>query len=209
MKSFDAIAVLGGGLIKDKSGKWRTTNFDEGDNFGALGDRLRVVAASFLYKSRSTSIIVLGGRGQLKNISDAPPVSEVIKNELVEMGVAPKDIICEKRSGSTFEQLRELADIAGKKGFKSLTIITNDYHVPRIRAMIKFNPALTKTFSYCKLAFKSAESVLLKHDSKTWQKLIDTAYKSDTIKKRIVSESAGVKQIKEGTYDYGNKNLKP
>ena len=42
---FNAIAVLGGNLVKDQSGKWRTTNFEEGDIFGALGDRLRVVAA--------------------------------------------------------------------------------------------------------------------------------------------------------------------
>jgi len=47
-----AIYILGGGLKKEADGKWRTTNYDEpGDNFGISGDRLRVVAAGYLYKN--------------------------------------------------------------------------------------------------------------------------------------------------------------
>lgn len=210
MKSSEAIAVLGGSLVRGKNGKWRTTNFREGDEFGALGDRLRVVAVSFLYKARKTKIVVLAGRGTLADIPGSPAVSQVIKKELVELGVKVKDVICEKRSVNTFEQLRELGYIARKKGFKSLTVITNKYHLPRIKAMVQHIPTLTKAFFGCKLAFKSAETVLLKHNSGAWQKIITAAYKSGAMKKRIALEAAGVRQIKEGIYNYryGNQNRK-
>lgn len=202
MKSSDAIAVLGGGLVKDKGGKWRTTNFNEGDNFGAMGDRLRVVAAGFLYKKYKKKIIVLGGRGQLSVIPGSPAVSEAIKKELIKLGVNSKDIVCEKFSGNTFQQLTELGKIFKKEKLGRVILVTNKWQMPRVKAMLKHNPVLTKAFSYCKLAFKSAESVLLEYDPKTWKKLIATAYKSDAIKKRIALEKAGVKQIKEGTYNY-------
>ena len=204
MQSSDAIAIMGGSLIKEKNGRWRTTGFEEGDSFGVLGDRLRVVAAGFLYKKDGEFIIVLGGRGQLKNIPDSPAVSEVIKEELVELGVRPENIFCEKNSGSTFEQLRELGDIAGKESLKTLTIITNEYHLPRIKALVQYNQILTKAFSHCRLVFKSAESILLEYDSESWEEIIAAAYKSEAVKKRIASELAGAEQIKDGTYVYRN-----
>jgi len=204
MKSSDAIAILGGGLTKEENGRWRTTDFEEGDNFGVLGDRLRVIAAGFLYKKDGVFIIALGGRGQLKDVPDSPAVSEVIKDELIELGVKPEDIVCEKSSGSTFEQLLELGDIAGKESLEALTIITNEYHLPRVKALVQYNRILTKAFSHCKLVFKSAESVLLEYDSEAWKEVIAAAYKSGAVKKRIALETAVVEQIKEGTYVYRN-----
>ena len=61
-----AIIILGGSIIKDEhTGKWRTTYFDEqGDNYGALGDHLRVEAAVYLFKNNpNTLIIASGGKG--------------------------------------------------------------------------------------------------------------------------------------------------
>ena len=203
MKSSEAVAVLGGSLVK-KDGKWRTTNFDEGDNFGVQGDRIRVIAASLLYKKKKTKIIALGGRGQLENIPDSPPVSEIIKDELVELGVKPEDVVCERNSGNTFRQLVELGKIVNKEKLKKIALITNEWHFPRIRAMLEYNPVLTKQFFGCKILFTNAESILLKYDSEKWRKVIEVAHESDAMKKRIARESAGVKQIKEGTYNYGN-----
>ena len=204
MQSSDAIAVLGGSLVKEKSGRWRTTGFEEGDNFGVQGDRLRVIAAGLLYKKDGVFIIALGGRGQLKDVPDSPAVSEVIKDELIELGVRPEDIVCEKSSGSTFEQLLELGDIAGKESLEALTIITNEYHLPRVKALVQYNQILTKAFSHCRLVFKSAESILLEYDSESWEEIIAAAYKSEAVKKRIASELAGAEQIKDGTYVYRN-----
>ena len=83
-------------------------------------------------------------------------ILKVIKDELIELGVKPEDIVCEKSSGSTFEQLLELGDIAGKESLEALTIITNEYHLPRVKALVQYNQILTKAFSHCRLVFKSA-----------------------------------------------------
>ena len=155
-------------------------------------------------RDKKTKIIALGGRGQLENIPDSPPVSEIIKDELVELGVKPEDVVCERNSGNTFRQLVELGKIVNKEKLKKIALITNEWHFPRIRAMLEYNPVLTKQFFGCKILFTNAESILLKYDSEKWRKVIEVAHESDAMKKRIARESAGVKQIKEGTYNYGN-----
>ena len=89
------IIVLSGGLKKTKNG-WRTTNFnDKGDNFGISGDRLRVVAAGFLYDNKlSQLVIVSGGKGQLKGVLPGRiTLASVIKDELVRIGIPAENII--------------------------------------------------------------------------------------------------------------------
>src|SRR3989344_8965817 len=104
-KPKNTIVVLGGGLVED-GGKFRTTNFNEGDTFGALGDRLRVEAANVLFKrDPSSEIVALGGKGQYNQTSNYPPVSSVIKQELIELGVPEEQILAETKSGSTYQQL--------------------------------------------------------------------------------------------------------
>ncbi len=137
MDKNQAIVIIGGGLVKDKEGFWRTTTFKEGDDFGALGDNLRVVAGSILAKKYPDALVIaLGGKGQLEKIKDAPTVASIIKKELVSLGIDPLKIICEEKSGSTFQQLRELKKIIEDKRIESLLIISNKYHLPRVEAML-------------------------------------------------------------------------
>lgn len=201
----NAIAVLGGGLVKEK-GKWRTTDFNESDNFGAMGDRLRVTAADYLFKKDPEQIIiVLGGKGQLKDIPGALAVSRVIKQELVDLGVPADKIIKEEESRDTYQQLMELKKIIQGRKVEKAVIISNKYHLPRLKAMIKRCPkllALKKMLAVSRLKLKSAEEVVVKHDSKIWQKIIIEAYSSSAMKERIKLEKKGVKDIKEGRYKF-------
>jgi len=202
MKHIKAIVILGGGLVKDKDNKWRTTSFEEGDEYGALGDRLRVIAGSYLYKNNpEIKIIALGGKGQLKDIPDAPTVAQVIKNELVEQGVNKKDIILNEESDTTFEQLLDLKNIIKKGGFANLIVISNQYHLPRIKAMIEYNKEPKEIFSTKKVQFRSAEEILIMQDHK-WKAEIDEAYNSKAMKQRIALEKKGIKDIKEGKYKF-------
>jgi hypothetical protein len=202
----NAIVVLGGGLVKEK-GKWRTTNFsDKGDKFGALGDRLRIVAASYLYKDNPEQIIIAsGGRGQIKAGSDEPAVATVIKKELEGLAVPANKIIKETKSKNTYTELIELQKIIKEKGLKRITIISNKYHLPRLEAIIKHCPELIrlkKMFAVSKLTLKSAEEILIKYDSPNWQKTITKAYKNAGMKERIKLERKGVKDIKMGKYKF-------
>jgi DNA-binding protein len=204
-KNKEAIVILGGSLIKDNN-KWRTTNFNEGDNFGLSGDRLRVVAASYLYRKGANQLfIALGGKGQLKNIPKAVPVAKIIRQELIELDVPKGKIIIEVKSGNTYQQLRALQIIIKEKKLPNVVIISNKHHFPRLKAMIEYNPALLalKRMLYSsQINFKSAEEIVMKYQPKIFGKIISRAYKSRAMKERIKLEQRGVKQIKNGTYKF-------
>jgi len=198
-----AIAIIGGGLKNDNS-RWRTTYFnEEGDDFGALGDRLRVLAGGLLYEENPQSLIIaLGGKGQLKDIPDAQAVSAVIKNELVELGIPAENIIIENQSGNTFEQLRELQKIILDNNFEDISVISNRYHLPRIKAMIELDEKFREKLEGGRVEILSAEEILIKYSPDEWKENIEAAYNSEAMKKRISLEANGVKEIKEGVYKY-------
>lgn len=197
------IAILAGGLVKDING-WRTTWFNEGDNFGGLGDRLRVVAASYLYKKNpETLIVVVGGKGQLSAIKDAPAVSEVISKELVDLGVPAEKIITETKSRNTLEGLIAVQEIICVAEYTCIALITNEYHLPRVAAMIGYSGKLNNILNLCSLGkfdLLSAEKICLDIDKSRWQSVIQKAYKSESIQQRIRNEVRGVNDLKKGRY---------
>jgi len=198
-KEKKAVAIIGGGLIKEKS-KWHTTNFNEGDNFAVQGDKLRVVAANYLYNDNPELLIIASaGKGQYKNIPDAPTVAEIIKDELVEFGVPEEKIIKEEQSGNTWQQLQELKKIIKKKELDNIIIVSNKYHLPRIQVMIKKDRDFKKMFDAAKIKLQSAEEVVIKHDPEQ-KKEIESVYKSKAMQERIALEQKGIRDIKEGRY---------
>src|SRR3989344_5624621 len=173
--ALDVIVVLGGGLKKDANG-WRTTNFVEGDNFGIQGDRLRVVAAGVF-----------------------------IKKELVALGISPERIIEEDNSNNTYQQLRELDKLAFQLNLERIAVISNKHHLPRVKAMVEYGPrldSLKERLAKGTLSLVSAEQILLDHDREQWQKLIENAYKTQEMQKRLALEKQGIEQIKSGTYKF-------
>lgn len=206
-QKIDAVVILGGGLKKDKNG-WRTTNFNEGDNFGCLGDRLRVPAGAFLYKNfkkinPNLLMVASGGRGQYKDVPGAPAVSSVLKKELVELGVKRGDIIIEDKSGTTYQQLKELRRLILKNNWNKIVILSNRCHLPRVAALIenvKNLEFLKRRLETKKIFLISAENVLLKYEKKKWKNIIERAYKSKLMKNRLVLEKQGIKQLKAGLY---------
>lgn len=199
-KKNKAIIILGGGMAENPDGTWRTTNYKENDNFGALGDRMRVVAASYLYKDDPSQIIfALGGKGQMADAKRAPAVSGLIKQELIQIGVPRCNIITEAESKNTFGQLQAVKKIVKKYKFKKIIIISNKYHLPRIEAMFKKDEALKSVVKYCQVELTEAEKIVIKKEP--WQKKeIDLAYKSKAMQKRIASENKGVIDINKGRY---------
>jgi len=196
-----AIAIFGGGLIKE-NGKWRTTNFNEGDEAGILGDRLRVEATFVLYQKYKVKIFSIGGRGQLKNIPGSPAVATVIKKELIDLGVPVNFIKEENKSGRTWSQLQALKKIIARHRLTDIIVISNRYHLPRVKAMMQQDSGLKSMLDKKKIKLQSAEQVLMAYDRKKWKKIVDRAYLSNKMKSRIALERQGVKQIKNGTYNF-------
>lgn len=210
MKKFinikSVIVILGGALKKDADGKWRTTNFDEGDNFGISGDRLRVVAASYLYKKNPDQLIIVsGGKGQLKDVLPRKiTLASVIEGELVEQGVPLEKIIKEERSGNTYQQLKKLLKILKKRKFDKITIISNKCHLPRVRAIIEYKDEFAQIGKLLnkKVKLVSAESIVILYQPKIWKKIIEKAYASREMKERLSLEKKGVREIKLGIYKF-------
>lgn len=199
-----AIVILGGGMIKDKAtGRWRTTNFNEGDKFAVDGGRLRVDAVAYLYQANpDCRIICSGGKGQYAHIPDAASLSSVIKRELIVCHVPASKIIQEGKSGNTVQQLYNTSQLARRKKISRLVLISNRYHLPRIKTMLELLPALKESFKSLSVKLLSAEEICLKYDQHKWQPLIDRVYKTQAMKKRILLEQQGVRDLKQGKYKF-------
>ncbi len=205
-KAINLVVILGGGLVNDKkTGIWRTTGFYEGDKFGVDGSRLRVVAGALLFKKSPESIIIAsGGKGQLKKVKGVATLAVVIKRELMALGIPARKIIKEEKSSNTYTQLLELSKLTRNSKFniKQILIVSNSWHLMRIELMAKFFPPLVKLPTQKFVKFLSAEKVCLKYQSMNWRNIINKAYHSAAMKKRISLERAGIRDIKNGKYKF-------
>jgi hypothetical protein len=195
----EVLIVLGGGLFRESNGIWRTTNFNEtGDEYGELGDRLRVVAASYLSKEHPRlKLIVSGGKGQLIEIPGCPTLSAVLKKELIELSISSENIIEENTAYNTYRQLKNSLAIIRKLNLSQVGIISNEYHLPRVGAFLEYIP---RTNIYVELL--SAENILINKAPEDWKQYIQNAYASEAMKKRIALEQSGIKDLREGRYKF-------
>lgn len=194
------IVVLGGNLEQDKNKRWRSVGFDLTDTSLGVRDYFRVLATAILWKEdKNADIIASGGRGMLHDVlPDDITIASVMKTELVELNVNPSAIIEEGKSGSTFEQLQELSLL---QECEEIVIISNEWHLPRISAMINYLEPLSNLRSD-KITLLAAEDVLLHHDHDLWSPVIETARKSEILQSVIESEKRGVAAIKSGQYKF-------
>ncbi len=200
------IVVLGGGMRQDETGRWRTVGFREGGDGHALtNDRWRVDAAYYLWRDDKNSIIIAsGGKGQFfKDIIGAPTLSEIIKRELMELGIPEANIVEESESGNTYQQLLAVEKMIQESFVEDVDeakIISNNYHLERIQAMMHFAPGIV--FLLRRAVLVGAEDVLLAHDPAKWARVIKEADESLEMAERIRLEKQGTKQIKNGTYQF-------
>lgn len=88
----------------------------------------RINEALELYREGyGKKIIASGAKGYGENMHEAT----AIKKRLVELGVPESEILEEKNSTSTFENLTFSQDLMKKQGYKDAVIVTNYYHIYR------------------------------------------------------------------------------
>jgi DUF218 domain len=199
------LAILGGDLVEDASGQWRTTTAkDPGDQYGILWDRLRLEAGWALYQGDpQLYLVVLGGKSDKPG---APLIATVMKQELMELGVPGEAIVTEEESTTTNQQLLGLQEIVQERAGDHVRILTNAYHLTRVQAMIEDGPKLSTLkdlLAVGRLTVQGAEEVLVERDPETWRAEIDTVYQSEAMQARINREANGVRQIRQGTYRFG------
>lgn len=199
----DAIIVLSGGVKQDVSLRWVSTDLTaEDDKLGAPGGKLRVRAAAVLGNQYPSAIVVAsGGKGfdvPEGTPEDRPLESEILRDELIENGVPVERIVLEQNSNTTYQQLQELEKLIAEKHWEHTALITNRYHLPRLRAMIETKfPHLLQSFQLL-----SAEEILIEADPERWETVIAEAYASPFMANRMAKEEQGIAQIKNGTYQF-------
>lgn len=187
------LVVLSGWAKKNKKGVWKTS--------GPSGVKLRVTAAKCLWdKDRDLFIIASGKKGDLINIIDRP-LAEIIAQELVGLGVCKEKIIKEPNSDNTYEHLVNLPSLIKKYKFGNILIISNEWHLARIKTMIEFmTPDLKNLLSNNKIKLVSAENILIKDDPKRWKPKIHKIRASNAFAVRIKRENRGIQDIINSRY---------
>jgi len=204
VSAFNTVVILSGGLVKDSVGRWRTTTFnDVGDAYGIIGDRLRLVAGHYLYQDNpKIKFILLGGRGQMAKVPGTPTIASVMKRELEELGVPAGKILMDAFPDTTYQSLLALKNIVARRKIKKVLLISNRYHLPRIKTMIKYDPELSAAFAAAKVTALSAEEILIAREPKLWQKPIAAVYCGVAMRERLALEKKGIEDFKNGKYQF-------
>jgi hypothetical protein len=165
-----------------------------------MGDRLRTEAAALLYHEVPQLVVASGGKGKQAHVPDAPTCASVLRRELSELGVAPADILDEAGSANTYEQLQAINSLFAQFRLKSLRIVSNRWHLPRVDAFLKDDARFRAWQADGHIQLQAAEGVLLRHDPSRWSALITEAYNSPAMQQRIADEERGIRDIRAGTY---------
>lgn len=183
------IFILGGFLSKRRDAKYASDQLSY----------LRILAGYYLYKKISekdkVELIVSGGKGIYRGIPGIPPVATVMKRELITLGIRPKEININKIDFTYPELFWLKKHIAGKKAF----IVSNTYHLPRIRTMIDLLPKLAELKT--RATPISAEKIVSKFNKKMRLRVVSLT-KNKKMKKLIAAEKKGVIDLKSGNYKF-------
>jgi hypothetical protein len=196
---------------KDK--KLRADSYGDVDEHGYMaGGHARTIAAAEIGQYFPDVKLVANSCDPEKDVS----LAKVYAQELENLGIPKKQIELQETSASTLTELVEMIKIAKRNGWDGVSVLTNDYHVPRAHKMLnhieelaqRFNVAdeeFTEAWKYfdkgkkLQVQFLQAEEILPLRDLR-YGAIIDAVRKSDLYKKRVEAEERGIQQIEDGTY---------
>lgn len=182
-----------------KDGVWRTSGVgDPGDHAGATFDRFRVLAgAALAARYRDVSLVLSGGAQHVGEDSCAA----VLRRELLLLGVEESRMILEERSQSVHQQLYEIGLLAQRQHLGHLLIVSNEWHHPRLKAMIEHAPKL-EMWRNLEWEQVNAEQVMLESGNSEWVAMVAAERSHPTLEPRVAQEEQGVRQVIDGTYRY-------
>jgi len=192
------LVILGGSIWKGPDGQWQTNGLDgPGDKHGPTFDRIRVIAASYLFGETETGIWIVASGGEATQ--DRPSIARVIRDELISLGIPGDWIIEEDQSKDTHQQLKGVCQIIKRESLGEVRLISNEWHLPRIQAMVECSSAL-ETLRQIRWTLVSAEEVLLNSDLFKWRSIIENMRSDPRTPQRIALEKKGERELREGIY---------
>lgn len=201
MNEFILIALLGGDIYY-KDGVWQTNDADgPGDGKGGpTYDRFRVIAGAYLGKKYPASRIFVSGG--IPPRDGAPSIASVMKDELVALGVSESRIRSDEGALNTYEQLQAIQRFSARSApSEKVFIVSNEWQLPRIEAMITHAPELSYLRSR-DWETVAAEDVMVEHDVSLWSVPVEAERADPRMKARIQHEKEGTAQVTRGSYRY-------
>ncbi len=186
-----AIVIPSAGSIIGEDGKYHSTTYNDGDAFGTLGGYARVEAGAILAKKYPEYLVVATCKGGGNGI--IPTHAEVMKQELLNLGVDEKQIILEEKSTATRNGIIEAFALAREHNWDSIIFVSNEYHIPRLRLMAEsIDPSI-------KTEYISAEEVII-NERPEFYEIFEKVKSSIPYKKRLESEARGIEAMRSGKY---------
>jgi hypothetical protein len=183
-----------------------TTYLDEAPS-GILGGKAHIVAAAEIAKVFPDVHIVTSARDDINSETHA----KVMEDELIRLGVPKERISREEQSINTLTELTEMVKMAVRENWKSVAVLTSDYHIARNLEMFvhldeladpkdeEFKNAWESFKNNVSCVFIGAETILPLRNIK-YGELIAKVEESPAYIRRIEFETRGVEAIREKSY---------
>lgn len=218
----DAIFVISGDIvpnsIEGREDEFRSPGYADLDYRDLItGGRARVIASSELARCFPAANIITTSYALGKE--DRPTHASVMARELRELGIEDGRIILEEKSYNTLTELQEMVQLIFQNKWKSVAVVTSDYHIPRMELLFEklkelssekerdhLSEKVDEALRYINelgvvIQFVSAEDILPIRSSH-YAGLISKVRETDAYKLRVQMEQKGVEQLKEGTYGH-------
>lgn len=122
------IAIFSGGIVRYMAAGGADTGASEGWYPKPVTLR-RVGRAMAVARARDLPVALSGGRVP----AEAPPESEVIARTMR----LEETVLLERRSRNTYENARELAELAARRGWREVIVATDRVHLRRAAACLR------------------------------------------------------------------------
>lgn len=116
LQPVDALVILGGGI-----------NEETGVLSFKTEERVRTGAQLFLKEKIAPVVVVTGGKVGSNPFAEAPAMAKMLQT----LGVVENNIIQEDMAQNTLENAANVVAIGRKLGWKSIIVLTSDFHTSR------------------------------------------------------------------------------
>lgn len=215
MGRYDVIAVPGGGLYKAES-TFLPATYEHDDQFGMLGGHMRVAAAVGLYMMRQNATFLFSGGSSAKQKAvfgqNAPVESEVYRDaflsELTSYAHNPDyealmaelpapQTVLDPGAENTARNMEEMRRLIRERNWRSVAVLSNEYHVPRAEAWWNITGAKNEDEPGI-VDFLSAEDIVRNTFPDVHDASIAQAYQSPMGLLRLRNEAQGLSDIAKG-----------
>ncbi len=211
----DAVIILARDIVKNEAtSRMQSGSYGNVDIHGMMGGaKARTIAGAEMHKVFPDATIVANSWIKTEPVSYA----RVTADELEKRGVDKNSIILQEQSYSTFTELIELIKLIVAHDWKHVSIVVNEFSIPRAKAMLEHIHELHDPNGYSrqpdvqqslrafkemtdtKIVFVSAEEVLLA-TSTHYKKTITEARQLPQWQVTMEREEAAAQQVRDGKY---------